>query len=83
VDRNISGIRGIFLAGKRHKIKKLCWTASIKVKGKGFCLISSTDFCEVVCYRLAAEQCTDWDSFKHQSTAFEYVKKHIQPNLRK
>ena len=78
---NKTGVRGISV--KQFKNKTYYWTAYIGFKNIIFRLISTVDFYEAICYRLAAEQCIDWNSFKHRSTAFTYVKKYIQPKLKK
>lgn len=66
-------VRGIYWSKFESR-----WKASIYVKGKTYYLGQSLDFCELVCLRLAAEQCIDWDSYKHNSEALAFVKEHIQ-----
>lgn len=66
---NSSGVRGI-----RFNKKDNIWIVSISCHKKVYYLGGTRDFIEDVYLRYTAEQCFDWDSFKHQSTAYQYIK---------
>jgi hypothetical protein len=69
---NTSGIKGIGWC-KRDKM----WYARIKIDGKLKHVGCSKELHEAVCFRLAAEQCLNWEGCDSNSPAFQYVKKHI------
>lgn len=66
---NSSGVRGVSWNKGSNT-----WIASIQYNKKFYSLGSSKDFTEAVYLRYTAEKCFDWDSFKYQSTAYQYIK---------
>lgn len=68
---NSSGVRGIYF-----NKKECAWYATIRCKKKTYYLGSSRDFIEAVYLRYTAEKCFDWNSFSHNSTAYQYIILH-------
>ena len=69
---NTSGITGIYW----HKINSK-WVSTIKINYQTYHLGSFIDYNEAVCIRLAAEQCLNWSNCDSNSSAYQYVQKHI------
>lgn len=69
---NKSGVKGVI-----YKKRKKAWIAFIKTDNK-VVMKQCQEFDEAVCYRLAFEQCLDWNLCSIDSTAYNYlVKKNI------
>jgi hypothetical protein len=66
---NTSGVKGIHWF---KRVKK--WTAYIDVGGLRKHLGYYQDFTEAVAYRLAAEQCLNWNECDSNSPAYQYMK---------
>lgn len=66
---NKSGVKGVCLDKRNNK-----WKAYIKLDSKLRNLGHFNDFLEVVCHRLAAEQCLNWSGCDNNSPAYQYVK---------
>jgi hypothetical protein len=73
---NTSGVKGISYYKNRNR-----WVANIFINGKRIDLRFCKSFDEAVCYRLAAEQCVNWEGCDSNSPAYQYVKKNIQKVL--
>lgn len=71
--RNTSGIKGVYWSKAAKK-----WQAYICIGKRNRHLGIFKNFDEAVCYRLAAEQCLDWDGCDSSSPAYKYVRKNIQ-----
>lgn len=69
---NKSGVKGVSWDKLRNK-----WIAQIMVYGKHTNLGYYFDKVDAACARLAAEQCLDWPDCDSNSTAYQYVQKHI------
>lgn len=67
---NTSGVKGVSWFSPRNT-----WVARITYKGKRKPVKYTKDFIEAVCYRLAAEQCYDWNGCYGDSSAFQYLRK--------
>ena len=72
---NTSGIKGV------SKLSSGKWHTKISVHGKVFHLGNNDDFDEIVCLRLAVEQCLGWHGCDSTSPSFIYVKENIQKEL--
>lgn len=70
---NTSGVKGVCWFKPFKK-----WIGQIVVDGKNKNLGYYNDFNDAVCARLTAEQCLNWSSCDKSSTAYKYVKEHIQ-----
>jgi len=66
---NSSGIRGV-----NWFTSDGVWIARIGYNNKVYHLGQSKDLLTVVYLRYIAEKSLDWDSFKHHSTAYQYLK---------
>lgn len=69
---NTSGVSGVsFDKGSNS------WKAQITVNKKRHIFCYDKDFSEAVCYRLAVEQCLNWEGCDESSTAYLYVQKML------
>lgn len=66
---NTSGVRGVSWYKTYNK-----WVAQIILNNKQYGLGYFKDFTEAVCYRLAAEQCLEWEGCDSNSPAYLYIK---------
>lgn len=70
---NITSVRGV--SWNRHD---LVWKAQISYNNNKIIHLGNfQDFYEAIAYRLAAEQCIDWNSFKHSSSALEQMSRYL------
>jgi len=65
---NTSGVKGISWSKNAN-----AWIAHIRTNKKQWFLRQSKDFDEVVCHRLATEQCLGWNGCDDNSPALQYV----------
>ena len=73
---NKSGVKGV------HLRRSGGLGASIKMGGKSYNIgYHGDDFVEAVAYRLAAEQCLDWEGCDSSSPAYQYMQKFIKGEL--
>jgi len=68
---NKSGVTGVFWNTRDKK-----WSARIKINSKNYSIANSDNFDEAVLYRLAVEQCLNWEGCNSSSLAYLYAKKH-------
>ena len=68
---NTSGVKGVC----RRRGRK--WHVQIAVYGHRYHIGYFDDFDEAVCYRLAAEQCLNWEGCDSSSPAYCYVQENI------
>lgn len=69
---NSSGVKGV------SQLANGKWHTKMSISGKIYHIGNHEDFDEVVCLRLAAEQCVGWHGCDSSSSAFLYVKENIQ-----
>lgn len=65
---NKTGVKGI-----SWKASKKTWQCTIRVNETKVITKTCQDFTEAVCYRLAFEQCLDWNLCDSESTSYKYL----------
>lgn len=68
---NLSGIKGV-------RVDKHGFHAFIYNKGRQTHIKTSSDFIEAVSYRLAAEQCLEWEGCDSSSSAYLFMQDYIK-----
>lgn len=70
---NTSGVKSVVWVKERNN-----WSVRLYKNHKLFSAGSHVNLDEAVCYRLALEQCLDYDKCNNNSPAYQYVKNMIQ-----